>query len=274
MTTFLYNIKTKNMTMNKQILYILSLMGLLSFAACTNEDEPALSNETGEIRFSVVDTTAVEITTKASLDFDVNEFNVSLSRGDESIFPNRKYGDIAGTSITCSAGSGYLLTAESCTEAEAESANSGWGQARVYGAEAFEVLANESKEVTVTCGLANTSVEVEFGDYITSTYSTYSIEIHATDTPSRSFTFDERNHSFRTAYFNVGESGRDISIAVTLPYFENPYTKKFILQPSKSHKLSVKIDGDDTNTTVTLGITVDGELLEEITLKQNINPYE
>lgn len=260
--------------MNKQILYILSLMGLLSFAACTSEDEPALSNETGEIRFSVVDTTAVEITTKALPNFDVNEFNVSLSRGDESIFPNRKYGDIAGTSITCSAGSGYLLTAESCTEAEAESANNGWGQARVYGEETFDIVANETTDVIVSCGLANSSVEVEFSDYITSTYETYSIEIYATDAPDRALTFNERNHGFKTAYFNVGESGRELEYAVTLPYFENPYTEKFILQPSKSHKLTVKIDGDDTNTTVTLGITVDGTLLKEITLKQNINPYE
>ena len=88
--------------MNKQILYILSLMGLLSFAACTNEENPSLSEETGEIRFSVVDTTEVEITTKATLKFDVNEFNVSLSRGNESIFSNRKYKDIAGSVMTCS----------------------------------------------------------------------------------------------------------------------------------------------------------------------------
>lgn len=259
--------------MNKQILYILSLMGLLSFAACTSEDEPALSNETGEIRFSVVDTTAVEITTKASLKFDVDEFNVSLSRGDNPIFTARKYGDIAGTSITCSAGSGYLLTAESCTEAEAESANNGWGKARVYGEETFDIVANETKNVTVSCGLANSSVEVEFSDYITSTFNEYSITI---DPDGRNLTFNERNHGFKTAYFNVGESGRELEYAVTLPYFENPYysDEPLRLEPSKSYKLSVKIDGDDTSATVTLGITVDGTLLEEITLKQNINPYE
>lgn len=263
------------MIMNKQILYILSLMGQLSFSACTNEDEPALSNETGEIRFSVVDTTAVELTTKALPNFDVNEFNVSLSRGDESIFPNRKYGDIAGTSITCSAGSGYLLTAESCTEAEAESANNGWGQARVYGEKTFDIVANETTDVTVSCGLANSSVEVEFSDYITSTYETYSIEIYATDSPDRTLTFNELNHGFKTAYFNVGESGRELEYAVTLPDFvENPYTGTLTLDPSKSHKLSVKKVGDDTSTTVTLSITVDGTLLEEKLPSEGINPYQ
>lgn len=255
--------------MNKQILYILSLMGLLSFAACTSEDEPALSEGTGEIRFSVVDTTAVEITTKASLDFDVNKFKVSLSHGDDPA-STWIYGDIAGTTITRSAGSGYLLTAESCTEAEAESANNGWGKARVYGEETFDIVANETTDVTVSCGLANSSVEVEFSDYITSTFDEYSITI---DPDGRNLTFDERNHGFKTAYFNVDESQK-LMYAVTLPYFEKPYTGTFTLDPSKSHKLSVKKEGDDTGTTVTLSITVDGTLLEEELPSEGINPYQ
>ena len=259
--------------MNKQILYILSLMGLLSFSACTSEDEPALSNETGEIRFSVVDTTAVEITTKASLDFDVNKFKVSLSHGNDPA-STWIYGDIAGTTITRSAGSGYLLTAESCTEAEAESANNGWGKARVYGEETFDIVANETKNVTVSCGLANSSVEVEFSDYITSTYETYSIEIYATDAPDRTLTFNERNHGFKTAYFNVDESGRTLAYTVNLPTPYKPYEGTYTLAPSKDYKLSVTVKGEGSSTTATLGITVDGTLLEEIIPPAGINPYE
>lgn len=260
--------------MHKQILYILSLMGLLSFAACTNEENPSLSEETGEIRFSVVDTTEVEITTKATLKFDVNEFNVSLSRGNESIFSNRKYKDIAGSSITCSVSPDYVLTAESCTEAEAESANQGWGQARATGKESFAVAANESKTVTVSCGLANSSVSVDFSDYITSMYTSYSIELHATDATSRTFTFDKSNYTFKTAYFNVSESKRELAYTVTLPSFEKPYTGTLTLEPSKSYKLSVKVKGEGTNATVTLNVTADGTLLEEITLTEKINPYQ
>lgn len=260
--------------MHKQILYILSLMGLLSFAACTNEENLLVSKETGEIRFSVVDTTEVEITTKATLKFDVNEFNVSLSRGNESIFSNRKYKDIAGSSITCSVSPDYVLTAESCTEAEAESANQGWGQARATGKESFAVAANESKTVTVSCGLANSSVSVDFSDYITSMYTSYSIELHATDATSRTFTFDKSNYTFKTAYFNVSESKRELAYTVTLPSFEKPYTGTLTLEPSKSYKLSVKVKGEGTNATVTLNVTADGTLLEEITLTEKINPYQ
>lgn len=260
--------------MHKQILYILSLMGLLSFAACSNEENLLLSEETGEIRFSVVDTTEVDITTKATLKFDVNEFNVSLSRGNESIFSNRKYKDIAGSVMACSVSPDYVLTAESCTEAEAESANQGWGQARATGKESFAVAANESKTVTVSCGLANSLVSVDFSDYITSMYTSYSIELHATDATSRTFTFDKSNYTFKTAYFNVSESKRELAYTVTLPSFEKPYTGTLTLEPSKSYKLSVKVKGEGTNATVTLNVTADGTLLEEITLTEKINPYQ
>lgn len=260
--------------MHKQILYILSLMGLLSFAACTNEENPSLSEETGEIRFSVVDTTEVEITTKATLKFDVNEFNVSLSRGNESIFSNRKYKDIAGSVMTYSVSPDYVLTAESCTEAEAESANQGWGQARASGKESFAIVKDESKTVTVNCGVVNSSVSVKFSDYITSMFTTYSIELHATDATSRTFTFDKSNYTFKTAYFNVGESGRKVAYTVSLPSFKNPYTGTLTLEPSKSYNLSVKVEGEGTNATVTLNVTADGTLLEEITLTKKINPYQ
>lgn len=260
--------------MNKQILYILSLMGVLSFAACTNEENSLLSEETGEIRFSVVDTTEVEITTKASHYFDVNKLKVSLSRGNEPIFLNKEYGDIVGSAITCSASPDYLLTVESCSEDEAESANQGWGQARVSGKETFAVAANESKTITVNCGVANSSVDVDFSDYITSMYTGYYIELHATDATSRTFTFDENNYTFKTAYFNVGESGRVLAYTVNLPNLEKPYPGTLTLEPSKSYTLSVKVEGEGSTATATLGIAVDGELRDEIILPQKINPYQ
>lgn len=258
--------------MNKKCPYIIFLFGLLSFSACLNDNSPVLSNETGEIRFSLVDTTEVEITTRALLNLDVNEFSVSLSRGETPIFTNRKYQDIAGTPISCSAGPNYLLKAENCTEAEAESKNSNWGQARVYGEESFTVVANETNTVTVNCGLANSSVSVDFSDYIVSSFYNYSIDIYATDANSRTFKFDETNYKFKTAYFNVNGT-RELSYTVTLPSPYKPYTNTFSMEPSKSYKFSVKIDGDSANSTVTLGITVDGTLLEEIVLTEGINPY-
>lgn len=92
------------MIMNKRILYLLSVLCFFSFSACTSEEEPVLTEELGEIWLSVVDTSKVEVVTRALSGFDVKDFNVSLSRGETMVFSSRKYGDIAGSPITCSAG--------------------------------------------------------------------------------------------------------------------------------------------------------------------------
>ena len=260
--------------MNKHILYLFPLMGLLSFVSCTNDEDPILSNETGEIRFSVVDTTAVEITTKAPFGLDVNDFEVSLSRGNEPVFSGRKYSDIAGETITCSASDGYVLTAESCEEAEAESANSGWGQARVYGKKSFAVVAGETDTVTVECGLVNSSVDVDFSDFIKSTFEEYSIELYANDTPNRPhLTFDETNYRYKTAYFNVGESGeRTLSYTINVSSLK-PYQGTLKVRRADAWKLLIKVEGEAGDMSVSLDVAVDKTLQEE-NKQESINPYE
>ncbi len=81
------------MIMNKRILYLLSVLCFFSFSACTSEEEPVLTEELGEIWLSVVDTSKVEVVTRALSGFDVKDFNVSLSRGETMVFSSRKYGD-------------------------------------------------------------------------------------------------------------------------------------------------------------------------------------
>lgn len=83
------------MIMNKRILYLLSVLCFFSFSACTSEEEPVLTEELGEIWLSVVDTSKVEVVTRALSGFDVKDFNVSLSRGETMVFSSRKYGDIS-----------------------------------------------------------------------------------------------------------------------------------------------------------------------------------
>ena len=257
--------------MGKQIL-IISLVGLLLFSACSDNDSPTFSSETGEISFTVVDTTEVK-TTRASLDVDVNEFKVSLTRGNYSVFSNKRYGDIVGNSILCAARPNYLLIAESCSEEEAESANDGWGQFRVAGEQAFAVVANQSKTVTVNCGLMSSSVNVGFSEFVEDTNPTYSVEFHATDDVERCLTFDESNYSSKTAYFNVGETGRELSYTIMLPILKEPYNGTLVLIPGRSYKLSVKVQNEGSNESAILGITVDGTLLEEKILTEKINPY-
>lgn len=259
--------------MNKHILYLSSLMGLLSLTACTNEENSLLSNETGEVCFAVSEEEPVQIETRAS--FDVNDFTVNLKRGSEPIFSNRKYSDIAGTSITCSAGSGYLFTAESCTESEAESANSKWGKARATGETSFEVVANQNNDIKVKCKQINTSVQVRFSDFIKKLCPEYSITFYAADDDVRQFMIDQNNYSYKTAYFNVNES-RALNYKVTLTYSgeEHVFTNNYTLLPSSNYQLNIKLS-DESISIVSIGVSVNGELVDDVKMDPVIiNPYE
>ncbi len=261
------------MIMNKRILYLFSLMGLLSFAACTNEENSLLSNEVGEICFAVSEEEPVQIETRAS--FDVNKFNVSLKRGSELLFSDRKYSDIAGTSYSYSAGKGYLFTAESCTESEAESANSKWGKARAAGEESFEVIANQNNNIEVTCKQVNASVQVGFSDFIKKLCPEYAITFYAADDDVRQFTIDQDNYSYRTAYFNVNES-RALNYKVTLTYSgeKHEFADNYTLLPSSNYQLNIKLS-DESISVVSIGISVNGELVDDVKMDPVIiNPYE
>lgn len=265
------------MIMNKRILSILSAITLFSFAACTDEGEPTAAMRKGEVRFSVVDTPRVEVETKTITGLDVNDFNVALSRNNNSIFSSRKFKDIAGIPITCEAGPGYVATAESCTEGEAERANNGWGQVRVAGKEEFTVKPIEPTDVRIQCALANSSVSVGFSDFVKKNFSDYSITLYAADATSRSFTFDKNNHGYKTAYFNVGTAGRALQFTAsfTLPGAKKPHTYSNVLtlEPSHSYHLTVKLD-DESKSKISIRIMVDGTLVEEKTFSESINPYE
>lgn len=232
----------------------------------------------GEIRFSVIDTTQVEVETKAITGLDVNDFNVALSRGDNWIFTSRKYKDIAATSIPCEAGTGYLATAESCTEGDTERANNGWGQVRVAGEQEFTVKPVEPTEVRIQCALVNTSVRVVFSDFVKENFTDYSINMYAADATGRDFTFDKDNHSYKTAYFNVGVERRALQYTarLTLPGAKEPHTYSgdLTLEPSRSYQLTVKLD-DESQSKLSIQITtIDGTLVKEEVWSETINPYE
>lgn len=260
------------MIMNKHILYLFSLMGLLSFTACTNEENPLLSNETGEVSFAVSEEEPVQIETRAS--FDVNDFTVNLKRGSESLFSNRKYSDIAGTTYSYPAGDGYLFTAESCTESEAESANNKWGKARATGETSFEVVANQNNDIKVKCKQINTSVQVGFSNFIKKLCTEYAITFYAADDEERQFTIDQNNYSYKTAYFNVNEN-RALNYTVTLTRSGEKHVFKGnqTLYPSSNYQLNIKLD-DESISVISIGISVNGELVDDVTMDPiNINPY-
>ena len=81
----------------------------------------------------------------------------------------------------------------------------------------------------------------------------------------------------RPPIFNVGTAGRALQYTVnlTLPGEKEPhtYSNTLTLEPSRSYHLTVKLD-DETKSKLTIGIIVDGTLVDEKTSTEIINPYE
>lgn len=266
------------MIMNKQLLYILLI--LFTFFSCTNDITESEAG-VGSVTFSVENAADdVVIETRAlSSNIDEDLLQVSLTRGGESILTDT-YKSIKGRTYTYSAASDYHITATNCTESEAESKPDVWGKDRVYGEKTFAVVANENNSVELTCRLANSGISVDFSGYVKNKWPDCKVEVYAADDADRKFTFNQ--HVYKRAFFNVDEA-RAIQYVVTLQensggHTEDAEGKPFSLtiMPGHYYNLSVKMLNEDTmNPQLTIGISVDGSLKDEITLPEVVvNPYQ
>ena len=229
----------------------------------------------GSIRFSVeneAEEVAIETRT-LSTKLNVDDFTLRLKRGDETLISSSKYGTLKNQTLTYTAGSGYALSVESCTEKEAQEANSNWGQDRVAADTTFTLAAGETKDMVVKCKLQNASVGVSISDYIKEKYPDIQLTLYAADADTRKFTFNENTPSSRRAYFNVVETR-------ALQYIINSETREpqegtITVRPGDYYTLSISLkDEENAPSQVSIAIEVNGELVNEVTWDEEINPYD
>jgi hypothetical protein len=195
--------------MKHNLLHILTLLfaSVLLTNCVTEMDDLRPVNSRGSFTLGLsTDSLAVEVETRAGRDLTDAEkgiYTVSLVQEDETIwimpFANIKLED-----RTQPTGQGYVVSAESCTATEAESANSGWGQRRYWGkSETFDIKANENTDVSVDCSMANAGLCVDFEESFTSFFTEgYTVTI----VDSRNLEFN-KNTTGSVAYYNVGSDG-------------------------------------------------------------------
>lgn len=257
------------MIMNKHLLYTLFTLLSLSFFSCTNEMTDSRSG-IGSVSFSVTNNTEdVVIETRSSLDIDSDDLFLNLTRGNESLFTNKKYSELE-KSYSYAAGSDYKITAQNCTEAAAEE---GWGQDRVYGEETFSIEANTSKTVTVECRLANSGISVSFSDYVKANFPDCELKLYAANDEGRTFIFTSK--VYKRAYFNVDANEKRAIQYILRNGKEELHTSSLTLEPGHYYNLSVKVENESSlNPYLTIGISIDGELVDEEELEEIINPYK
>ena len=181
--------------MKRHILYRLIILTAVLATSCVADLEP-LPKGWLHVSPPSRDTSALTRTTEEI------DYLVSIQKGANQIISPVRYSQLSGP-IPLSEGTGYNLIAESCTKTEAENQPSSYGQPRYAGgSELFDIEANKSKTVTVTCSMANAAFQV-----VKDASFYYESFIVTATLNNRTLMFTDEE---QMGYFNVNEEGETI----------------------------------------------------------------
>lgn len=257
----------------RKILFIYTCALLL--ASCAEKETaiiagpvPSVSEEeqTGYFALTLTGERQTRATTTTISKEQADNFLVTIYKGSDIY---RETALLKDMNTRLSAGYGYSIYAESCSEAAAESNNDGWGERRYTGISApFAIKAGQTTDVSINCTVANAGVEVVF-DKTVSTYFTGGFYVSITE-GSRNIVFDRYSgglssagnitqHS-QVAYFNIGEEGtRNITYHI---HAESPHKTldrdiETTLTKARIHRAAINYE----MSTFSFNVTIDDEEL-------------
>lgn len=187
-------------------------------------------------------------------------YKITLIKDSETIWGPKLLSSVTTSDCTQPVGTGYSVSAESCTATEAESANGGWGQRRYYGkSSSFSITKNDTTKVRVNCHIANAGLCVLFDESFTS-YFTLGYSVTTDD--GRALRFDETTAD-NVAYYNIPDGATH-----TVHLFINASAgwdgilnieKNLTLKAGTITRLNVKLNTEDPTGNVGITITIDTE---------------
>lgn len=218
---------------------LLALAGIaLIAAACTNNDEPV--QECGQINLTLENSTApeIEVSTRTVTDLtetDAKDYNIQVLQNGNVKLESTNFLTFKNTTFIFPIGSGYTVTAESCTEEVGQSANDG-------------VFAQ--------------------------VFNGYTVEVSTEAEPSRIITFDSNgkcNSIYDAAFFNIDSKNPNLKCTVSGTYKGNvrTATQTIQLEAAKWYKLNIKTSASGR---IDMGISVD-DTVEEKPQDIEVNPY-
>lgn len=269
----------------KKLLLPMAVMAV-SLNACISEDFPELNNSNqsqsteeygfGTIRLGVdADNSVVVRDISAVAGAELGGYNITVKKGNE-IKKSGSYSALFGNAntMTLATGTGYTITAESCTK-EAAAPFGNVGQARYVGtSDAFNVIANQNTSVDVTCKIANAQVSIIWSDAFNNENSPFSdcmVIFNASDDEDRQFTSTPDNSNLEP-YFNVGEGTQLVG---TISYSFNGTVKTADLNPiplRAAYHVNLTIGIDESNGQITVTVKKDDTVTDD-NKSQDINPY-
>lgn len=247
---------------------------VLLLVSCVSEfDLPKAADEQGMFALSLTATgLKTEVETRADdeswqklTSTEAASYLITLTKDSKTLWGPKVFSSITQTDCTQPVGTGYVVSAESCTATEAET---GWGKRRYYGKSSFSITKNETTEVCINCHIANAGISVQFDESFTSFFTLgYSV----TTDDSRGLRFDGETPAERVAYYNVPEgSTRSVRLLVNasagwdgILHLEHD----LVMQPGRTYCLHVRKGAVETGTmgvTITTEDFVEGESEEVI----------
>lgn len=258
---------------------LLTLAGIaLIAAACTNNEDP--SQEYGQINLSLENniTPEIEVNTRTVTDLsetEAKDYNIQVLQSGSVKLESTNYLTFKNTTFIFPVGSDYTVTAESCTEEDAKTANDGVGQIRYFGTSApFPINTNAKSDVKVTCAMANAKVSINYDEVFTQVFSSFTVTVHTEADASREITFDSNgkcNTAYDAAYFNIDSQNQKLVCVVSGTYKGNirTTTQNIQLEAAKWYKLNIKTSASGQ---INMGISVDDKV-EESEENVEVNPY-
>jgi hypothetical protein len=198
--------------MKKIYLSLIALVCTILQTGCTCDAVPTEPTTTGNGTFALsvnADDIQTEVTTRGTV--DVSPFKVNLKdKNGVSLIEGKAYGQLSDADRTLPASTGYQISVESCTQAEATTANEGWGAMRFTGSASFDIISDQSIPVEINCSMENAGLKVAFDNSFTTKFPIYA----ATTVDNRSLVFKGSNPN-AIAFFDVEGENPSISLKLT-----------------------------------------------------------
>lgn len=252
----------------------LALLLLVFWGSCSNEKEQESSSGKGSI---MVDLSSDLSYNSRSIDEsayqNVNNYKVSLYKGDEPVYTDKLYGELE-LEQQVDFGVSYTLTAY-----YGEDVAAGYDKLYVKGSQTFSLAQGDRKTVSVTCKPANARLSLIYkGNDDTDTFEDYFKDCKVsikTDYMDEAWTMNKENVG-QELYLKTGVEGVKATLSfslidkngeqVTISGFENE--KTIDLKPCYSYTLTIKpehvdVEGGKFGLTI---IVDDGVTEEDVTV--------
>ena len=163
----------------KTVTAVVSTMVTFLMTGCQAESNPFLSPE----QLDGVGSIAIRVTADGNMqtraakpltDEQKNQYLVSIRQGNTYHVLSKVLNKLTAEDLAVPAGYGYIVTAESCSEHDAETMPNAFGQPRLVGSsEPFAVAKGETSTANVLCTPANAGVTVIEDETFTDVFSAY-----------------------------------------------------------------------------------------------------